>query len=114
MLSSIFYPLTVIIFKIPIIIYNYKIGYNIIINDDEKLQDPTLLLKLPMGTRKNFTENYQKIGTHSQECSPALCLDSLILCNLFRHKGKEKIVLKVLNFFNIFTWFYTKCFSSGE
>jgi hypothetical protein len=35
--------------------------YNII-NDDEKLQDPILFLKVPKGTRKTFSENYRQFG----------------------------------------------------
>jgi hypothetical protein len=29
---------------------------------DAKLHDPILLLKIPMGTRKNSSENYQQFG----------------------------------------------------
>jgi hypothetical protein len=51
-----------------IIIYNY----NIIINNyDATHQDPILLLKIPIDTRKNFSENYQNLDTHSQIGSPA-------------------------------------------
>jgi hypothetical protein len=49
------------------------IDYIIIINNDERLQDPILLLKIPMGLRKNFSENYQQFGhVLSQKGSPAL------------------------------------------
>jgi hypothetical protein len=34
----------------------------IINNDDARLQDPILLLKIPMGTRKNYSENYGQFG----------------------------------------------------
>jgi hypothetical protein len=27
-----------------------------------RLKDPSLLLKIPVGTRKNFSENYQQMG----------------------------------------------------
>jgi hypothetical protein len=54
MLSTILFSLSlpVIIFKITII-YNYDII--IIINNDERLQDPILLLKIPMGMGKNLS-----------------------------------------------------------
>jgi hypothetical protein len=29
-------------------------------NDDARLQDPILLLKIPMGKRNNFAENYRQ------------------------------------------------------
>jgi hypothetical protein len=48
----------VIIFTITIIIYNY----NIIItnNDDVRLQDPILLLQIPISTSKNFSDHYRQ------------------------------------------------------
>jgi hypothetical protein len=55
MLSTILFSLSVIIF--------YNNSNIIIINtDDERLQDPILLLKIPMGTRNNFSENYRQFG----------------------------------------------------
>jgi hypothetical protein len=36
------------------------IYYKIIINNDVRFQDPILLLKIPIGTRKNFSENYRQ------------------------------------------------------
>jgi hypothetical protein len=54
----------------------------IISNDNERLQDPILLLKIPMGTRKNFSENYRKFG-HS--LSRMFASPGLELCfNMFR------------------------------
>jgi hypothetical protein len=44
----------------------------IITNVYVRLQDPILLLKIPMGTRKNFLENYLELRTRSQKGSPAL------------------------------------------
>jgi hypothetical protein len=40
-------------------LYNYNIIIN---NDDERLQDPILRLKIPVGTRNNFSENYRQFG----------------------------------------------------
>jgi hypothetical protein len=31
-------------------------------NDDERLQDPILLLKIPTGTLNNFSKNYRQFG----------------------------------------------------
>jgi hypothetical protein len=37
--------------------------YNIIINnDDDKLQDPILILKISSGARKNFSKNLRQFG----------------------------------------------------
>jgi hypothetical protein len=42
---------------------NVIIMYNItIINNYARLQDPILILKISMDTRKNFSENYRKFG----------------------------------------------------
>jgi hypothetical protein len=49
--------LPVINFTVTIIICNI-----IVINNDERLQDPILLLKNPMGTRRNFSRNYLQFG----------------------------------------------------
>jgi hypothetical protein len=56
--------------KKPIIIYNA-----IKINDDARLQDPSLMLKIPVGKRKNFSENYRQFGhgLSKRFISPGLC-----------------------------------------
>jgi hypothetical protein len=45
---------------VTIIIYNYNI--TIINNNDERLQDPILLLRITMGTRNYLFENYKEFG----------------------------------------------------
>jgi hypothetical protein len=57
--------------KKPIIIYN-AIKIN---NDDARLQDPILMLKIPMGKRKNVSENYRQFGhaISKRFISPGLC-----------------------------------------
>jgi hypothetical protein len=44
----------------------------IINNDDARFLNPILLLKIPNGTRKNFSENYRHLSRRSQKGSPAL------------------------------------------
>jgi hypothetical protein len=46
--------LLVIIFIVEIIVHNILIIHN----DDESLQDPILMVRIPRGTRKDFSENY--------------------------------------------------------
>jgi hypothetical protein len=41
-------------------------------HDDSRLHDQILLLKIPMGTRKNFYKIIDSLGKHSQKDSPAL------------------------------------------
>jgi hypothetical protein len=43
--------------------YNETI-YNVVIisNFDEETEEPILLLKISLGTQKNFSENYRKLG----------------------------------------------------
>jgi hypothetical protein len=54
MLSTIFISLPVTMFIVTVIYNNIKI-----INNVERLQDPILLLRMPMGMQKNFSKNYQ-------------------------------------------------------
>jgi hypothetical protein len=49
--------------------------------------DPVLLLKIPMGTRKNFSENYRKFG-HARSksfASPALVFPGNLMFYLSSH-----------------------------
>jgi hypothetical protein len=36
--------------------------FSLPVNGEARLQDPILLLKIHMGTRKNFPENYRQFG----------------------------------------------------
>jgi hypothetical protein len=55
--------------------------YNITIinNDDSRLQDPILLLKIPMGKRKKFSENYRQFGQVLSERLASPALEKLVL-----------------------------------
>jgi hypothetical protein len=45
-------------------------------NDDKRFQDPILLLKFRMGTRKNFAENYRQFAHALSESLASPGLDS--------------------------------------
>jgi hypothetical protein len=60
MISIVLFSFLVIIFKITTILC--IVIYNIIINDDARLQNSVLLLKILMGTRKNFSKKNRLLG----------------------------------------------------
>jgi hypothetical protein len=41
---------------------NFYNNQNVIINNGATLQDPILLVKIPMGTQDNFAGNYRQFG----------------------------------------------------
>jgi hypothetical protein len=61
MLSTILFSLFL---SLPVIIFTMTIIYNMPItnNYDARHQYPILLPKIPMGTRKDFSENYGQFG----------------------------------------------------
>jgi hypothetical protein len=64
-----------------------------VINDDNaRLQDPILLLKILMGTRKNFSENYGQFEHALSEsfASPALECFALTVCEVFLSVSYQK------------------------
>jgi hypothetical protein len=77
------------------ICFTITIIYNkiIIIKHDSRLQDPILLLKVPKGRRKNFSENYRQLSGHALSRRFASSA-------LGEKKSKEKITRQTMNLNN--------------